>query len=112
LYERSAEEVHELAKDAEDPVSSFVDEQIHGINDPDKERHVVPAVGGLVVRCQVPREIDKDDEDDNLEGDEGFSHWEAVFDRAAKIGFVSAFNVEKREWKINDPMACDTRVVP
>jgi hypothetical protein len=27
-------------------------------------------------------------------------------------GFVSASNVEKSEWKINDPMACDTRVVP
>jgi hypothetical protein len=27
-------------------------------------------------------------------------------------GFVSASNVEKREWKINDPMECDSRAVP
>ena len=83
LDERSSEEVHELPKDLEDPMSPLVHEQIQRVDDPDQERHIVAAVRCLVVRCQVPRKIDKDDEDDNLEGDEGFSHCEAIEGRAA-----------------------------
>jgi len=74
LNQRSAEKVHEFPEDAEDSVPTFVDKQVNGIDDPDDERHVMTAMRSLVIGREVPGEINENQENDDVEGNEGSFH--------------------------------------
>lgn len=74
LDEGAAEKIEELAEESEHTMSPFVHEQVDSVNNPDDERHVVPAVRCLIISRKVIGIIANDDEDDDFEGYPGFFH--------------------------------------
>ena len=74
LNQRSAEKVHESPENTEDSVPTFVDKEVNGIDDPDDEGHVMTAMRSLVIGREVPGEINENQENDDVEGNEGSFH--------------------------------------